>query len=79
MPTTDIQVGGLTLKRKVKFLVNIDGEEYPCISATHVSLLLREHDKFLSMSDVYNWLSPKRGKKRLVPRFPDGVTIQKCE
>ena len=62
---------GTSIKRKVKFLLKIgDSEIHKCISAAHVSQVLRQKfadtPQALSESDVYNWCSslehrPKRG------------------
>ena len=78
MATTNIQCGGLDIPRKVKFQVQIGEESFQCISATHVSMLLKSRDLHLSKADVYNWCDPNRNKKRLTPRFPENVTITKC-
>ena len=65
MATTDIQVGGMTLKRKINFMVKFADEDHPipCISADHVSLLCKSRDIMLSQADVYNYTQPDRPKK----------------
>ena len=78
MQNVEILVGGLSLQRKCKFILKINGVEHKCISATHVSMILNEHDINFSKADVYNWLDPKRGKKNLSKRFPANVEIEKC-
>ena len=69
---------GTSIKRKVKFLLrNGESEIHRCISAAHVSQILRQ--KFadtthaLSESDVYNWCSSleRRPKKKLTQRLSD--------
>ena len=78
MTTTDIQVGGMTLQRKIKFMVQFgDDAAMPCISADHVSLLCKSRDIMLSQADVYNYTQPDRPKKNLLNRFPVSLKITK--
>ena len=78
MATTDIQVDGIVLKRKIKFNVVFGDEEaIPCISADHVSLLCKSRDIMLSQADIYNYLQPDRPKKKLLNRWPASLTISK--
>ena len=69
---------GTSIKRKVKFLLkNGESEIHECISAAHVSQILRQQFAdtpcALSVSDVYNWCSSleHRPKKRLAQRLSD--------
>ena len=73
----DVQCGGQTLQRKVKFVVKIDYNAHKCISAKQVSLLLKQSGHDLTQADVYNWSDPNRRKKRLTQRFPKTVVITK--
>ena len=73
----NIQCGGQTLQRKVKFVIKIDDDEYQCISAQQASLLLKQSGHNLTQADVYNWADPNRRKKRLTQRFPKTVVITK--
>ena len=76
MTTTDIQVGGMTLQRKIKFMVKFGEEDpLPCISADHVSLLCKSRDIMLSQADVYNCTQPDHPKKKLMNRFPASLKI----
>ena len=78
MTTTDIQVGGMTLQRKIKFMVKFGEEDpLPCISADHVSLLCKSKDIMLSQADIYNFTQLDRPKKKLLNRWPTSLTITK--
>ena len=79
MTTTDIQVGGMTLQRKIKFMVKFGEEEdpIPCISADHLSLLCKSKDIMLSQADIYNFTQKSRPKKKLLNRWPASLTITK--
>ena len=80
MATTDIQVDGIVLKRKIKFMMQFGDEEaIPCISADHVSLLCKSRDIMLSQADVYNYTQPDRPKKKLLNRFPASLKITKIQ
>ena len=76
---------GTSIKRKVKFLLKIgESEIHKCISAAHVSQVLRQKfadtPQALSESDVYNWRSSleRRPKKKLTQRLSDaGFEITK--
>ena len=78
MTTTDIQVGGMTLQRKIKFMVKFGEEDpIPCISADHVSLLCKSRQIMLSQADIYNFIQESRPKKKLLNRWPASLTITK--
>ena len=79
MTTTPIQVGGMTLQRKIKFNVFFgeNEEAIPCISADHVSLLCESRDIMLSQAVIYNYLQPDRPKRELLNRWPTSLTISK--
>ena len=80
MATCDIICNGMTLKRKIKFMVQFGEEDaLPCISADHVSLLCKSRDIMLSQADVYNYTQPDRPKKKLLNRFPASLKITKIQ
>ena len=78
MEFTDIQVGGMTLQRKVKFHVKFEGEDpIPCISANHASLVCKARNIMLSVADVYTWCHVDRRKKKLTNRWPANLVVIK--
>ena len=78
MQKIEIDVGGIKLLRKPKFLLKIDGNEIACISATHVSKVLENNGRCFSATDVYNYLNPVRRRLKLVKRgFGDGFEVTK--
>ena len=78
MEFTDIQVGDLTLQRKVKFHVIFEGEDpIPCISADHASLVCKTRNIMLSQADIYTWNHEDRPKKKLSARWPANVQVIK--
>ena len=74
---TTINIDGIDIDRKVKFLVKIDTATYNCLSAQHVSALLQKHGHAFSACDIYNYCNPKRPKLRLQKRLPENITISK--
>ena len=78
MEFTDIQVGGLTLQRKVKFHVIFEEEDpIPCISADHASLVCKNRNIMLNQADIYTWNHQDRPKKKLSARWPANVQVIK--
>ena len=76
--TIEIPLGdGIAIKRKVKFIIHHNDEHIPCISALHASQILKQRGFNLSQADCYNWSDCRRGKKRLEPRWPQGVVLEK--
>ncbi len=75
LPTED----QYTVQRKVRMLLKLPHEDVfrGCINVEHARSLLKACDIFLSKHDIYNWLNPKRGKKRLSKRIPAGLTMRR--
>ena len=75
--TINIPLGdGIAIKRKVKFIIHHNNEHISCISALHASQVLKQRGSNLSQADCYNWADARRGKKRLIPRWPQGLVLE---
>lgn len=79
MSTVNIMIDDILIPRKTKFILDFDGAKHECISAAHASQLLKRNGYNFSACDIYNYCSPKRGKKRLNQRGfgGDNFTITK--
>ena len=80
MQKIEIDVGdGIKLRRRATFVVKINGGEIMCISADHVSKVLKKYGgQNFSSTDIYNYLNPVRRKNKLVKRgFGDGFEVVK--
>ena len=79
MQKIEIDVEGIKMHRKVKFIVKINGSAIHCISADHVSKVLKKYGgRNFSNTDVYNFMNPVRRRNKLVKRgFGDGFEVVK--
>ena len=71
-----IVVGGCTLSKRAKYLVEIDGETHYCISANHVAELLKLRGHNIKASDIYSFGCEERRTPTLMKRWPD-MKLQK--